>query len=41
MRKIFWDNPYQCSLDTKVVKVEGNKILFESTIAGKKVIKQR
>ena len=33
MRKIFWDNPYQQSLKTKVTSVEGNRILLDETIA--------
>lgn len=33
MRKLFWDNPYQQHLITKVASVEGNKFLFEETIA--------
>lgn len=33
MRKIFWDNPYQSNLETRVVSVENNYILFEETIA--------
>ncbi len=33
MKKIFWDNPYQAELTTKVVSVDGNKVLFEETIA--------
>lgn len=33
MRKVFWDNPYQSSLQTKVAAVLGNQILFEETIA--------
>lgn len=32
MRKVFWDDPYQCQLTTKVVSVEGNRILLEETI---------
>lgn len=32
MRKVFWDNPYQQSLITKVVSVNGNQIVFEGTI---------
>lgn len=46
MRKVFWENPYQTSLDTKVASVNGNEVVFEDTIAtrlpvAKKVIKQR
>lgn len=33
MKKIFWDNPYQCNLTTRVSSVSGNRILFEETIA--------
>jgi Ser-tRNA(Ala) deacylase AlaX len=33
MRKVFWDNPYQTSLKTKVSEVDGNILLFEETIA--------
>ena len=33
MRKVFWDNPYQQSLITKVTSVNGNQILFDETIA--------
>ncbi|WP_419421509.1 alanyl-tRNA editing protein (plasmid) [Legionella sp. D16C41] len=33
MRKIFWDNPYQHILKTKVTSVEGNRILLKETIA--------
>lgn len=33
MRKVFWDDPYQQTLTTKVVSVDGNQVLFESTIA--------
>ncbi|MBI2707287.1 MAG: alanyl-tRNA editing protein [Proteobacteria bacterium] len=33
MRKVFWDNPYQCSLMTHVASVEDNRILLEDTIA--------
>lgn len=32
MRKVFWDNPYQDKLTTKVLSVDGNRILFEETI---------
>lgn len=32
MRKVFWDNPYQHTLSTKVSTVEGNQILLEETI---------
>ena len=33
MRKIFWENPYQQELVTKVSSVTDNKFLFEETIA--------
>jgi Ser-tRNA(Ala) deacylase AlaX len=33
MRKVFWDNPYQQSLTTKVTSVNGNQLLLEETIA--------
>ncbi|WP_148338802.1 alanyl-tRNA editing protein [Aquicella siphonis] len=33
MRKIFWDDPYQCELITHIVSVNGNRILLEETIA--------
>lgn len=33
MRKVFWDDPYQHTLTTKIVSVEGNRILLEETIA--------
>jgi len=33
MRKVFWDNPYQHTLQTHVVSVDGNKVLFAETIA--------
>ncbi len=33
MRKVFWDNPYQHILTTTVASVDGNKLLFEETIA--------
>jgi len=32
MKKVFWDNPYQHTLTTRVSEVEGNRLLFESTI---------
>ncbi len=31
MRKIFWDNPYQKTLTTRVAAVDGNKVLFYET----------
>lgn len=33
MHKVFWDNPYQCNLTTHVSSVNGNRILFDETIA--------
>ena len=33
MKKIFWENPYQCTLETTVEAVNGNKCEFEETIA--------
>jgi Ser-tRNA(Ala) deacylase AlaX len=33
MKKVFWENPYQCNLTTSVASVSGNRILFEETIA--------
>lgn len=33
MKKVFWDNPYQTSLRTKVAAVQGNQVLFDETIA--------
>lgn len=33
MKKIFWENPYQKTLVTKVAAVEGNEVVFEETIA--------
>jgi Ser-tRNA(Ala) deacylase AlaX len=33
MRKLFWDNPYQYNLTTKVAAVDGNQVMFEETIA--------
>src|SRR3569832_2940516 len=32
MRKVFWDNPYQQSLETHVSQVDGNVIVFADTI---------
>jgi len=32
MRKIFWDNPYQTNLETRVISVDKNHVLFEETI---------
>ena len=33
MRKVFWENPYQTHLETRVSSVENNCVLFEETIA--------
>ncbi len=33
MRKVFWENPYQHTLVTKVSSVDGNEIGFDDTIA--------
>ena len=33
MKKIFWEDPYQASLTTKVIQVSANKILLDKTIA--------
>lgn len=33
MKKVFWDNPYQHELTTKVAEVHGNQLVFEETIA--------
>lgn len=32
MRKVFWANPYQQSLETKVSQVDGNVVVFSETI---------
>lgn len=32
MKKVFWDNPYQTELDTKVSSVNGDQVLFDATI---------
>lgn len=32
MRKVFWDDPYQCHLITRVSSVNGNRILFDETM---------
>lgn len=32
MKKIFWDNPYQTSLETKVIQVDGNTVVLDETI---------
>lgn len=33
MRKVFWDDPYQTSLTTKVKAINGNQVLLDETIA--------
>ena len=33
MRKVFWENPYQTTLQTTVTSVDGNQVLFTDTIA--------
>jgi Ser-tRNA(Ala) deacylase AlaX len=33
MRKVFWDNPYQTTLETTVDQVIGNQVLLKETIA--------
>lgn len=33
MRKVFWENPYQHRLVTKVAAVNGSQLLFDETIA--------
>jgi Ser-tRNA(Ala) deacylase AlaX len=33
MKKIFWENPYQHTLETHVTSVDGNRVLFDATIA--------
>lgn len=33
MRKVFWDDPYQIQLVTRVISVNHNRILFHETIA--------
>ncbi|MCE2716172.1 MAG: alanyl-tRNA editing protein [Pseudomonadota bacterium] len=33
MQKVFWDNPYQHSLETTVAAVSGNQVTFAETIA--------
>lgn len=32
MRKVFWDNPYQQTLETRVASVDGTQILLKETI---------
>lgn len=33
MRKVFWENPYQTTLETTVTSVDGNTVLFADTIS--------
>ena len=33
MKKVFWENPYQKSLTTRVDRVHGQELLFDETIA--------
>lgn len=33
MRKVFWEDPYKTTLETRVARVEGTTVLFEDTIA--------
>ena len=33
MQKVFWDNPYQTTLITKITSVNDNRLLLEETIA--------
>jgi Ser-tRNA(Ala) deacylase AlaX len=33
MRKVFWENPYQTTLQTTVTAIDGNTVLFADTIA--------
>lgn len=33
MKKLFWDDPYQRELTTRVAQVNGDQVLFEETIA--------
>lgn len=33
MKKVFWENPYQRTLSTKVAAVNGNQVLLDETIA--------
>lgn len=33
MKKIFWENPYQTTLHTKVASVDGDRVIFDETIA--------
>ena len=33
MKKVFWQNPYQTTLQTTVASVQGNDVIFDETIA--------
>ena len=33
MRKVFWDDPYQTTLQTHVQSMQGNEVVFDETIA--------
>jgi Ser-tRNA(Ala) deacylase AlaX len=33
MKKVFWENPYQCRLETTVTSVLGSTVSFDATIA--------
>ena len=33
MKKVFWEDPYQRKLETTVAYVDGNRVLFDETIA--------
>ncbi len=33
MKKVFWENPYQTQLNTKVTAVDDNRVLLDETIA--------
>lgn len=33
MQKVFWDDPYQTTITTKVSEVDGDRVLFTKTIA--------
>ncbi len=33
MKKVFWENPYQTQLNTKVTAVDGDRVLLDETIA--------
>ena len=32
MKKVFWDNPYQTSLEAKVIQVDGDIVILDKTI---------